>query len=412
MNIIKEHTVIGRVAHTHTQQPLENVEVKIKTQIDGGKSTFNTKTDNQGNYKLKFLIEVDEDTQVAQEQPNIEYSLDSFSSSSTKPYLNDNTLKDNLRVIQLSPEVSELQQEILKFQNIGEEQIELLKNISPNVEGEALMNVINLQISNIVNRIIPSVINTISHFGVTKIGEAIDNKSKGLKITPNRCPDKDELADLIKKRNNLVKTLNNIYKTINSVIIALGIFNGLVEIFKLVKSIFLKLPIPSTFGTLPGPSGGVIFSYPLGKILTLEDNVKKFEKIIEKYQKLSLVVLSSLVLLRFILKQVIDLLEITDELIEECSEGEFTQEEIDKELLESVKDSEEDNNPIILHVNGFNMGIEVENKKVGTLNRRFAVAKNQNGHVLLRGESSFSSSDQILIDELIYYIEVNNLKAF
>ena len=30
---------------------------------------------------------------------------------------------------------------------------------------------------------------------------------------------------------------------------------------------------------------------------------------------------------------------------------------------------------------------------------------------MLRGEASFSSNDQILIDELVYYIQTNDLKA-
>ena len=49
---------------------------------------------------------------------------------------------------------------------------------------------------------------------------------------------------------------------------------------------------------------------------------------------------------------------------------------------------------------------------VGTLKRRFAIAKNKRGVIQLRGESSFSASDQVLIDELIFYIQQNDLKAF
>jgi hypothetical protein len=57
--------------------------------------------------------------------------------------------------------------------------------------------------------------------------------------------------------------------------------------------------------------------------------------------------------------------------------------------------------------------VETDNKNpVGTLKRRFAVAKNNQGVTLLKGEPSFSSSDQILIDELIFYIQQNDLKAF
>ena len=63
-------------------------------------------------------------------------------------------------------------------------------------------------------------------------------------------------------------------------------------------------------------------------------------------------------------------------------------------------------------VNGFTMDvIPVDNVIIGGLKRRRAVAKNKAGIIMLRGEASFSSNDQILIDELVYYIESNDLKA-
>jgi hypothetical protein len=46
-----------------------------------------------------------------------------------------------------------------------------------------------------------------------------------------------------------------------------------------------------------------------------------------------------------------------------------------------------------------------------SLKRRRAIAINQNNVVMLKGEWSFSSIDQILIDELVFYIQQNDLKA-
>ena len=58
------------------------------------------------------------------------------------------------------------------------------------------------------------------------------------------------------------------------------------------------------------------------------------------------------------------------------------------------------------------MSVEVVDKaQVGELPRRQAIAKNSKGIIILRGEPSFSAEDQILIDELAFYIQINNLKA-
>jgi hypothetical protein len=56
------------------------------------------------------------------------------------------------------------------------------------------------------------------------------------------------------------------------------------------------------------------------------------------------------------------------------------------------------------------MGIEIE-KTTNSLKRKRATATNNQNVVMLRGEYSFSSIEQILIDELVFYIQQNDLKA-
>ena len=53
--------------------------------------------------------------------------------------------------------------------------------------------------------------------------------------------------------------------------------------------------------------------------------------------------------------------------------------------------------------------IPVDSAVIWGLKRRQAIARNPSGIIMLRGEPSFSSNDQILIDELVYYIQSNNL---
>ena len=106
-----------------------------------------------------------------------------------------------------------------------------------------------------------------------------------------------------------------------------------------------------------------------------------------------------------------------DKLTQECAqEGGVSQLDltaINQELLDLAQEQEEDGNPIIKSVNGFVFSVETDNSNpVGTLKRRFAVAKDSRGVTLLKGEPSFSSSDQILIDELVFYIQQNDLKAY
>ena len=64
-------------------------------------------------------------------------------------------------------------------------------------------------------------------------------------------------------------------------------------------------------------------------------------------------------------------------------------------------------------INGFILEVQTDrNNPVGSLKRRFAVAKNKQGVIMLEGEKSFSANEQILINELKFYIQQNDLKAF
>ena len=87
-------------------------------------------------------------------------------------------------------------------------------------------------------------------------------------------------------------------------------------------------------------------------------------------------------------------------------------EEINAELLAIQANSQEQGNPILTNVNGFELSVIQEDKfKVGNQYRRRAIAKNSGGITILQGEPSFSAQDQILLDELSFYIVQNNLKA-
>ena len=105
-------------------------------------------------------------------------------------------------------------------------------------------------------------------------------------------------------------------------------------------------------------------------------------------------------------------MDLLDQAIQQCCpDTEEFQEELSQGLLDLKEQiALQDDSPVITIVNGFTMDVEVE-KTSNPLKRKRAIAKNTNGVIALKGEWSFSSVDQILIDELVFYIQVNDLKA-
>jgi hypothetical protein len=104
-------------------------------------------------------------------------------------------------------------------------------------------------------------------------------------------------------------------------------------------------------------------------------------------------------------------LNLLDMLIQHCAPNTpQSQEVLNRVLLDLTKEAETQTVVNPSSINGFTLTVETEITEK-PLKRKRAIAKNRSGVNLLQGEWSFSSIDQILIDELLFYIQTNNLKA-
>ena len=343
------------------------------------------------------------------ESGSISMTIDAPGFQFTEPaiYKGDNTLKTDLGVIQLQPIISSLPQEKLSSSQLSRVQIEELSKGNKGADyftQERLSN----QIIDLKKTLIPSVLTMLAAFGITgasklilkdqdKILDVIENKSK--------CPPEETLTSLIDKKNKLVKQLNNTLKIINITTKSLGITTGLIGLIN--KSTATQKIALSTIPTSTGVPG--IPGVPIGTITEIDDTKDNNKKLAEKLSYVSVGVTSTLILLEQTLIQATQLLQLLDKLIEKCYPN-TEQEKVTIELTALTNEQSQQLSPVVTNVNGFTMGVETEitNKP---LKRRRATATNKQNVVMLRGEWSFSSIDQILIDELVFYIQQNNLKA-
>ena len=232
------------------------------------------------------------------------------------------------------------------------------------------------------------------------------------------CPTPTALDNVFRTRNRVVRQLNQLFRTITINTALAAAFFALAKTLKGVRLSLDALPAPQAIGTFPAKDfGGLIFAQPYSFTAKLQAISAKLKELEEQNESLNRAILTSLIFLIAGCATVVILLKSIDKLIQECAEeaggSQLQLVAINQELLDLAAEEEEDGNPVIPTLNGFIFSVETDNKNpVGTLERRFAVAKNNQGVTLLKGEPSFSSSDQILIDELIFYIQQNDLKAF
>ena len=343
-----------------------------------------------------------EETTVTASRPDLKVSAANYESKSIPVVKGDGTLKNDFGIIPLKTTKADLDKEII---NTSLPEVEDIKKLTKNKKdfrwhlNQKLIDLLN----KLKNVLLPIILIMIAKFGVTKVQELIKEGKNKAKDVPNKiCPPKEEIEKIIKRKNKFVKQINNSLKLIDNTLSVLGIARSFISIaIGIVRGIDIaQLLLPTA---IPGVTAGVI---------TKVDDIKKFTQDKSKITKQSIDgTIGILNLLRITLTQIIDYLNLLDSLIQDClPNSEIEQEQLSAELIALTQEQTNQQSPVATIVNGFTMGVETE-KTTNSLKRRRATATNPSGVVMLKGEYSFSSIDQILIDELVFYIQTNDLKA-
>ena len=315
---------------------------------------------------------------------NLIITADKFSTYTTYPFDSNENIISDLGVIVLSPLVIGYEENFVKDSSLSQtaiDQIVASKTTFETLQQEKLIDLLNT----LKYTLLPLVLKQFFEFGVVNIQEALDKK---LNIKPN-CPDQAKLTEIINKKNKLVKQLDNAYKIISRVTQVVNGIQILVSSLQTLKSTSLAVPYP-----LPPAASNTLDE--------TDKKIKKYKAILDSFTLL-------LNITSFTLKEIIDYLNLLDQYIQECY-PDAQQDQISTELIALTIQQTTQTSPIISDYNGFKLSVETE-PTTNSLKRRRAIAQNKQNVVMLKGEWSFSSIDQILIDELVFYIQQNDLKA-
>jgi hypothetical protein len=394
----KQYEISGRLFNKNTGEPLENVKITPLLCIISGPTPI---TNFQGKFTTIIEIPVvgdeEKDIHKAILKSQFFYTKENFAPSQQVLINRDNTVKTDLPTISLLDLDKAAEEEDKNVQiALDEGEKELSKIFLNGVDKLIILR--RQAISKLTNVIkltlIPLAIQIFIIFGIVKIQDVNNGVS---------CPPPEALNEAIRKRNKIVKQLNQIYATIiiNSALATaiLIISANLKGIINTINNLLFPLAVP--------PGVGVTYAV-IGSL----DRVKgALDKVAEDNKKLNKQIIISLALLVAALIVVLIYLKNIDKMIQKCSQD-ANLEPLSPELISLREENERADATPLPSLNGFIFSVVEDKNSVGTLKRRFAVAKNKDGVILLKGEPSFSASDQILIDELKFYIQINDLKAF
>ena len=375
------------------------IEEEYKEYVYDKNGDKEIKTDENGEYEIRFgTVSIEALPELSILEPTVFYKKDQYA-------------PDKQSLITLEGEVPQILpiKKLIDIDKEAERRADQVKDeMNKLAETAALIGLGAVQIAIITikaqilsfagvaqNKLFPLAISLMVVFGITKLEKEEQETAV--------CPNNELLRELIKRRNSIVKQINQMWIVIaaNTAIAALFLYLSIQ--LKGVKSSISAIGFP--VATPPG------VGVPYSLIAKLEDVKELLKDLVDISEDLKKALLISLIFLVISLIIILRYLKRVDELIENCG-GDIPMEQINAELLAIQANSQEQGNPILTNVNGFKLSVVQEDKsKVGDQYKRKAIAKNSGGIIILQGEPSFSAEDQILLDELAFYIIQNNLKA-
>jgi len=230
------------------------------------------------------------------------------------------------------------------------------------------------------------------------------------------CPTPEELVKVVNIRNNVLDQANTISKILKGITFTVGLSKlGIDTLVKLIIALkTAKITASLASKLLPVVPGAVPAAISdLDDIIT-EKTFDRFGNPKIPPTKFALDSISvPLALMSFYINEFIIKLNSLDDKIKNCN----TNPNLDlplpsSELVEISKAQKQaEGSSNLSEYQGFIFEIE-EVPFSPTVNRKRALGKNQDGITLIQTELSFTPSDEVLINELKFIIDRDNLKAY
>jgi hypothetical protein len=269
---------------------------------------------------------------------------------------------------------------------------------------------------NLVASLIPVILNQAKQLGITSLGQANEK-------LPDVCPPQEVLDKVLNIRNSLVTSLNSSSESIQTLGATISGLATLADVQTLLVNI---LSITKTGASL---TAKVIPIVP-GAVPALLSDLEDLKNSIlftatggPKLERITSVLNSGTLALANVNQQlikIINLLNSIDSVLKKCNpDVELTSLNSALSDLQSVATQPATTStpvvdstiqPSINNYKGFILEIQ-ESQFSENLIQKIGVAKNASGIILLKTSPSFTNNPQILIEELQFIIDRDNLKA-
>jgi len=230
------------------------------------------------------------------------------------------------------------------------------------------------------------------------------------------CPTDAKLKEIINTRNGIVRSLNSISKTLS---VLTKIIDGINTTISTLTGIITGLQVAKTVASAAAKASPVVPGAIPATLSDLGDLINKLtfsttgKAIIENYKSIVASASLSISMVNKNILQIITVLNNIDSKIKTCNK--YVSNDLSTISPDLIKIADLQKQAEKTQNNTTYSGFIIEIEKVPytpTVDRKRAVGKNQDNITLIQTPLSFTTDDQILIEELKIIIDKDSLKAY
>jgi hypothetical protein len=217
----------------------------------------------------------------------------------------------------------------------------------------------------------------------------------------NQCPTGKELQKIIKERNNLIKAINSFEKRVQKLGATANKLNGVITTARVAIQVIKNIPLPTAI--IPPMSGGL--GIPVSILTRYSDALIRLNKLLDALEADRQGILGVVSTVSGTLLSLKARLQSLDIPIQECSKQSPDLATIVTEVQPLGNTGSEGTPSEDYLYKGYTLAIVLDPNSPRIAPKRYAIASDRQGVLRLRGDSSFSSSTQVLLDEIKFRID-------
>lgn len=255
-----------------------------------------------------------------------------------------------------------------------------------------------------ISAIIASQVGTIRARLIAEVNIRVD---EAINKFINQCPPEKELQRIIKTKNNLKKAVTGLDKRVNTFRPVAGNISLAANLIKLSIDVITSIPAPTA--VIP-PGGGV--GIPINVLTKYSNSLVKLNKQLDTLQQESTAITSIVDSVGGVTQGITNKLNSLDAYIDRCFLDNLTDtndiQNIDATLaaIQPKENTGSEGTPDpSFSYKGYKLEIIEDPNSPPVAPKRFAIAKDRRGIIVLQGPSSFSADIQVLLDEIKFRID-------